>query len=383
MKILLLVSSMHAGGAERVAATLVNAWAERGDAPTLLPTYSSKGSCFYPVSDGVDFVWLADLAGVRGGGPLAAITRLRALRKHIRALRPDVVVSFLTNVNVAAVLATRGLKVPVIVCERTNPVVGKSAGPLLSLARRLTYPFADMVTVQAQATVEPFQRMVPGLRRLEVVPNPLPPELASAPVAARLPAVDARRRIMAMGRLVPEKQFDLLIDVFGLLADANPRWDLCIWGEGPEREALQARIDGLGLADRITLAGRTETPWEVLSQGDAFALTSAVEGFPNVLLEAMALGLPCVAFDCPSGPREMTREGQDALLVAAGDRQGLAQALTRLMQDEALRLALAERAARAARGRYALPAVLSIWDELFAKVGARNARAAVKEGVPQ
>ncbi|MEI2416957.1 glycosyltransferase family 4 protein [Orrella sp. JC864] len=373
MKILMLVSSMHAGGAERVAATLVNAWAERGDEVTLLPTYSDKGSCFYPVSDDVALVWLADLARVRGGGPAAAARRLLALRRYIAQARPDVVVSFLTNVNVAAILATRGLGIPVIACERTNPAAGAGVGALLGAARRLAYPLAELVTVQAQATVAPFRQMVPGLRAMAVIPNPLPPELAAAPVAARLPAVDERRRLMAMGRLVPSKQFDLLIDVYAQLAPAHPRWDLCIWGEGPDRDALQARIDGLGLAGRITLAGRTETPWQALAEGDAFVLTSALEGFPNVLLEAMALGLPCAAFDCPSGPREMSRDGQDALLVPNGDRQALRQALERLMGDAALRVALAEQGARSVRERYALPAVLRQWDALFAQVGAAPA----------
>jgi Glycosyltransferase len=369
MKILMLVSSMHAGGAERVAATLVNAWSARGDQVTLVPTYSARGICFYPVSDAVELVWLADLAGVRHAGPWSSAARLFALRRLIQERRPDVVVSFLTNVNVAALLATRGLDVPVIVCERTNPAAGNNAGALLDRARRLTYPWADIVTVQADATVEPFRAMVPGVRRLEVVPNPLPPELAGAPVAARQedpPGV--RKRLMAMGRLVPEKQFDMLIDVFADLAHAHPDWDLCIWGEGPEREALQARIATRGMGARIELPGRTDTPWQALAQGQAFVLTSAVEGFPNVLMEAMALGLPCVAFDCPSGPREMTREGKDAMLIPPSDRADLARALDCIMDDRALRLELGERAARAVRDRYALPTVLARWDELFAEV---------------
>ncbi len=95
---------------------------ERGDAVTLTPTYSSKGTCFYPLSDKVELAWLADIAGTRASGAMAAFKRLMALRKHIRDTKPDVVVSFLTNVNVAAILATRGLRVPLIVCERTNPV---------------------------------------------------------------------------------------------------------------------------------------------------------------------------------------------------------------------------------------------------------------------
>lgn len=370
MKILLLVSSMHAGGAERVAATLVNAWTDRGDTVTLVPTYSSKGSCFYPVSDAVNLVWLADRAGTRRGGALAAWARLRALRALIIEQQPDVVVSFLTNVNVAAILATKvlgKLKVPLIVCERTNPVVETTTGRVWRHARRWLYPRADMVTVQAEDTVAPFGRQVPGIKHLNVIPNPLPPELLNAPLVDTQ-AVTPRKRLLAMGRLVPAKQFDLLIDAFAELAGDFPEWDLWIWGEGPDRDSLQARVAAAGLRDRIELPGRTDAPWEALSEGQAFVLSSAVEGFPNVLLESMALGLPCVAFDCPSGPREMTRDGQDALLVPAADQAKLTAALRRVLSDAALRHALGARAAQSVRDRYALPAVLDQWDQLFATV---------------
>lgn len=370
MKILLLVSSMHAGGAERVAATLVNAWTDRGDTVTLVPTYSSKGTCFYPVSDAVNLIWLADRVGTRSGGPLAAWKRLRALRALIREQRPDVVVSFLTNVNVAAILATKvlgKLDVPLIVCERTNPVAELSTGRVWRTARRWLYPRADMVTVQADDTVGPFARQVPGIKQLKVIPNPLPPELLNAPLVDTQ-AVTPRKRLLAMGRLAPAKRFDLLIDVFASLADEFADWDLWIWGEGADRDDLQARIDAGGMSERVQLRGRTDAPWEALSHGQAFVLSSAVEGFPNVLLESMALGLPCVTFDCPSGPREMTRDGQDAVLVPAGDRDQLRDGLRRVLSDPALRQQLGERAAESVRSRYALPAVLAQWDALFDNV---------------
>lgn len=376
MKIMLLVSSMHAGGAERVAATLVNAWSARGDRVTLVPTFSSKGTCFYPVSDAVDLVWLADRAGTRAKGPLAAFTRLRTLRGLIQEQAPDVVVSFLTNVNVAAILATRGLKVPLIVCERTNPVLQK-VSPIWKRLRRALYPRADMVTVQAEDTVEPFAKQVPGIKRLAVIPNPLPADLVDAPPTGVDPVAPraVRKRLMAMGRLVGEKQFDLLIEAFAGLTGDIPDWDLWIWGEGPKRAALEAQVMQAGLGHRVRLPGRTESPWDELALAQAFVLSSSVEGFPNVLLEAMALGLPCAAFDCPSGPREMTRDGRDGLLVPANDVAALRDTLRRLMSDDDLRGDLGERAARAVRRRYSLPAVLAQWDALFSQVGARPAQA--------
>ncbi|MGK4922855.1 glycosyltransferase family 4 protein [Bordetella hinzii] len=362
MKIVLAVSSMNAGGAERVAATLANAWAARGDQVTLLPTFSGGGSCFYPLAPEVELLWLA--RAVPAGGALAPLKRLLGLRRLVRARRPDVLVSFLTNVNVGAILATRGLGQPLIVCERTNPVVDTTTGKVWRRLRRWLYPLADVVTVQAEDTVAPFAAQVPGIRHLAVIPNPLPAELLDAPLAALAPDAQGRRRLMAMGRLVPDKQFGLLIDLFAELAPAHPDWDLWIWGEGPQRQALEARVAQLGLRQRIRLPGRTSEPWEALSQSSAFVLSSAVEGFPNVLLEAMATGLPCAAFDCPSGPREMTRDGADALLLR--EPAAMRDALGRLMSDAALREELGRRGARSVRERYALSKVLAQWDDLFA-----------------
>ncbi|NYT68957.1 glycosyltransferase family 4 protein [Pusillimonas noertemannii] len=368
MKILFLVSSLNTGGAERVATTLASAWSRRGDDVTLVSTFPQRGSCFYPLDAGVKLVWIADrLNGARHPLRVTA-AKLRALRAMMVDEAPDVVISFLTNVNVMALLAHWGLKVPIVVCERTNPAAARNSGAVLRAMRRLTYPRADVVTVQAKSSVEAFLRMVPGIRRLEVVSNPLPPELLERPLR---PAVSAgRKRLMAMGRLVPAKQFDVLIEAFSQLASGAPDWDLMIWGDGPMRDALARQIAGLGMEARISLPGRTESPWDELSKADAFALTSAVEGFPNVLLEAMALGLPCIAFDCPSGPAEMTRHGQDALLIPLGDAAGLREGLQRLMQDPALRAELAGRAAESVRERYALPRVLQRWDEIMKQAGA-------------
>ncbi|MFC3337767.1 glycosyltransferase family 4 protein [Paracandidimonas soli] len=371
MKILFCVSSMHGGGAERVAATLSSAWAERGWEVTLLATYSGRGDCVYPLHSAVKVRWLADEPGMRAGRMVRTLRKPLLLRHVLRQEAPDVIVSFLTNVNVSVLLVSRGLGVPVIVSERTNPAVGSSAGRLLRWLRRMVYRWSDMAVVQTEDAGAALRERAPGMRRLAVIPNPLPSGL---PEAAGPGGQGERRSVVALGRLADVKRFDRLIEAFASLAGRHPQWDLRIWGEGPMRAALQAQIEHLGLQSRVLLPGRTDTPWQALQQADVFALTSRAEGFPNAMLEAMALGLPCVAVDCPSGPRELSQDGEYALLTPMDDDGALAANLGRLMEDAQLRQSLGMKAAASVRARYGLPSVLAQWDGAFDAVGGMKER---------
>ncbi len=410
MRILLLVSSMNAGGAERVAASLANAWVKEGHDVCLMPTYSrGTGQSFYPLDPGVRQIWVS--RHLNGPGMFRTLAKPLVLRRLIQDEAPDVIVSFLTNVNVMVLAATKGMAVPVIVCERTNPMASKNVSSVLAHARRVLYPQADAVMLQTQQAAEVFGRVVPDLKHVAVIPNPLPPALEAAAKAAdgtgrvsyvsektvanadkdgqanadsrpsdaeMLPEGSHRKLLCAMGRFVATKRFEMLIDVFSRLAPEVPDWDLTIWGEGPLHSLLQEKVRKLGLEDRIRLPGKTDEPWDELSRADAFVMTSEVEGFPNVLLESMALGLPCVTMDCPSGPAELSRNGRDAILVGLSDVDGLQEALHQVMTDEILRRELGHRATVSVRDRYSLSAVLEQWQFLFdAVLGKSPARTPV------
>jgi glycosyltransferase involved in cell wall biosynthesis len=356
---------MNMGGAQRVAATLCNAWSERGDVVTLVATYSGRGECFYPLSKHVRLIFLSELVSAYGKSPWGYAQRFLTLRRTIRECRSDVVVSFLANVNIAAILSTRGLGVPVIVCERNDLVAEATLAFPYRWLRRLLYPLAEMVTVQTNDAARRFGQYMPRLKHLAAISNPIPLGIS---LVRRTDGPVERRRLIAMGRLTRQKQFDLLLESFARLAPRFPDWDLWIVGDGPLRAELVQLATKLRISQRAFLPGRTTRPWDELARSQVFVLSSAYEGFPNVLLEAMALGLPCVTFNCPSGPREISRDGKDALLVPVNDVAALTETLARVMSDKTFGASLGARAMASVRDRYSIQRVLGAWDELFERV---------------
>jgi GalNAc-alpha-(1->4)-GalNAc-alpha-(1->3)-diNAcBac-PP-undecaprenol alpha-1,4-N-acetyl-D-galactosaminyltransferase len=365
MKIIVLTSSLSTGGAERVASTLCNSWARRGDRVTLIPTFSGGGEPFYPLSKEVELIYLAARIQGQRGKILQYKERFFMLRRLIAERLPDVVVSFLPNVNVAAILVAAGMRVPVIICERSDP----SQQPYTlfwKIACRATYRFADMLTVQTAAVAKSAADIFPKVGKIRAVANPLPSEISE-----HLRTPDrARKILLSLGRLSEEKQVNKIIDGFSDVCNAFQEWELHIYGDGPLSNELEEIIIRRDLQHRILLKGRTNNPWAVMAGADAFVMASRYEGFPNALLEAMGIGLPCIAFDCPSGPREISNDGRDAVLVPMNDVAGLSAAMEKLMSYESFRTMLGTQARNSVHERYSLDAVLSRWDDLFREVGA-------------
>jgi glycosyltransferase involved in cell wall biosynthesis len=369
-RILLLVSSMSSGGAERVAANLANAWDARGDEVSLVITYSGAGECFYHLAPGVKLHYLATPGRVHVRNARSYVVRFMRLRRMIRRERPDVVVSFLTNVNVAAVLGALWSGVPVVVCEHIYPPM-LPVGKAWSALRRWAYPLAEQVTMLTSEGLSWLNEHVPAARGF-VIPNPVPfplpiaePRLDPAQVVGH-----DRKVLLAVGRLAQQKGFDWLLAAFSRVADANRSWDLVILGEGSERAALEARIGELGLGYRVFLPGRAGNIGDWYALADLYAMSSRFEGFPNTLGEAMAYGCAAVSYDCDTGPRDIIRDGIDGVLVRpVGDVGALAAALGTLMRDDELRARMS-REAVTVRERYSIDAVLARWDALFAQVSA-------------
>ena len=364
-RIIITVSSLHTGGAERTACRLAGMWAACGRRVTLVVTYSGRGECHLALDERVELLYLADHAGTRNSVLPEDLCRLRALRGLIRERRPAVVVSFLTNVNIAAILATVGLGVPVVVSERTHPPC-YPMGVKWEWLRRMTYPWAERVVMLTEEGVRWLEKAIPRARGV-VIPNSVtyPLERNEPVISIAEHVAGGRSLLLAAGRLDDGKQFDRLLAAFAALADRHPGWDLVILGDGPERGRLEEAIGRSGLVDRVRLPGRAGNMGEWYERADLFVLSSRYEGFPNVLVEAMAYGCPVVSYDCDTGPRDIIRDGVDGLLVRpVGDVDALAGALDSLMSDEGPRREFGGQAV-AVRQRFAEDRVLGLWQGIM------------------
>ncbi|MFO7906848.1 MAG: glycosyltransferase family 4 protein [Planctomycetota bacterium] len=360
-RLTLVIHALHGGGAEKTMALAANHWAARGNAVTLI-TFDSFDSDVYPVTPAVHRVALNAMGD--SPGPAHAVVnnyrRWRRLRDAIRRARGDWVISFTDKTNVLTLLACLGTGARVVICERTDPR-HHAVGPVWSQLRRWSYPRSTAVVVQTPAVRE-FVRQLVRHEAVHVVPNCLWPET----VPDTLPSLESRgRRIVAMGRLGPEKGFDLLLEAFSEVAADYPEWDLMVIGEGPERPRLEHLVQQHGLAARVSLCGWRDNPARLLSDAQVFVLSSRYEGFPNALLEAMACGLVPVAFDCDSGPRDIVRDHVDGLLVPPEDVGRLARTLACLLSDAPWRQRLAT-SAREVTERFGVEAFFERWEKIFA-----------------
>lgn len=358
MRMTLVISSLRRGGAERVMSLLASSWTEQGNDVTLL-TLDHGEVPSYPIHPGIRHRSLGLAADSQFflQGLWRNSKRIVVLRRAIRESRPDIVISFIDTINVLTLLATRGLGVPVIVSERTSPL-RRSIGPLWGALRRLSYPFADVLVCLTRGSLTGFQAMTRV--RGTVIPNP-----AVAPKVLRRQHIHLTDKVLvAMGRLVPEKGFDWLLEAFAQIAGRYPEWSLTIIGDGPLRSKLEEESKALRLDGRVHFTGELADPFPALCAADVFVLSSRFEGFPMALAEAMACGLPVVSFDCPEGPREVIRNGTDGLLVPVGDVAALAAALDRLMSDPEERARFATHAPEIIQ-RFSRERVLSLWQQLF------------------
>ena len=274
-----------------------------------------------------------------GSGALAEF--VSSLARLLADWRPTHIVTAFSDVAMLTLLARRRSGVRAVLVHGVHNVhaaVGAQRGAMGWVRHRMGNLLAVPVYARADAVVAVSEGIAAEIERgrwlrprvLQVIYNPVI-DRADLDAALAAPLWISPTRMLSMGRLERQKGFDLLIQAVAAL-DAGMAWTLDIWGEGSERQRLQRQIQQLGLEQRVRLCGNAERPLQVLRDYGLFVMASRWEGFGNTLVEAMAMGLPVIAVDCPYGPREILQSGRLGMLVPRGE---LASAIASLLRDPA------------------------------------------------
>ena len=269
--------------------------------------------------------------------------RLQQLKRLMELERPHRVLALLGRTNIRCCLAAWDLPLHLVVSERNDPA-RQQLDRFWSWLRTLSYQRADVVTANAEGVVESLRRMG-RWKRLELLPNPLPSVVQelSAADSGGAQSTTHELQLLTVARLVRQKGLDVLIDAFAALNfEQRVTWRLIVAGDGPERQALEAQAQRLGVANQIDFLGFHSDPASLMRKGGVFVLPSRYEGMPNALLEAMGFALPVVITDVSPGPLEVVTDGVEGLVVPGDDVEALKRAISRLINDPTLRLRLGE-----------------------------------------
>jgi len=376
----LLLTAYGSGGTIRTTMSMAGALARRGHDVEVASVTQRRLRPRLPVPAGVRLVSLASpLRPARAARRLALgrtpstlahpndrlgryLTRAHDhwLRRYVEAQDDCVVVATRMSLNLA--LARLRTDHQVALAQEHNHL---AKAPAVRAAYVEAYPRLDALVTLTEGDASRYRGLLGETCPVAVVPNALPEgvPLRRSPLTAPV-AVSA-------GSLIARKGFDLLVEAWRTVAAAHPEWALRIYGSGAEAGALARQVADAGLAGTVTLEGFEPDLAARLDEASLFVLPSRREGMPMVLLEAMAAGLPAVAFDCPTGPAEVLAGGAGGVLVPPGDVPALAAAITRVVSDTEERHRLAAAGARRVRD-FDPVATARRWETLFEELADRR-----------
>lgn len=286
------------------------------------------------------------------------LIRILRLRTILKNEKPDLAVSFLGRPNIRFLIASRRLRIKKIVSIRNDPNHEYGTNIIKKMIINNLFRLADGVVFQTTEAKDYFKKL--NDKKCFIVPNSVDPKFFST-------KKKDNHNIVTFGRLEEQKNHALLIDAFCMIAnDVND--DLLIFGTGSKKDFLEKKIRELGLENRIHLMGVTSSVAIELSKAKIFVLSSNYEGMPNALMEAMAVGLPCISTDCPcGGPRELIMDGQNGFLVPCNNKNALASAMKKMLLNEQISNDIAIGAKKTSQ--HFLPSEVNAkWQSVFMKI---------------
>lgn len=367
LQIALVIHALKGGGAERLMSQLASRWAAAGHRVQLI-TLAAVASDSYPVDarvvrHGLD---LQRDSQNRLQGAIANVQRVRRLRDLLRRLSPQFILSFCDRMNIVTASAARGLHVPLWLSEHSDPRK-QSLGPVWEAWRSRAYRSATGCIVLTDPIARWMHKRFPGLP-VKVIPPAISPPPSISQAASQTQqhitaSGDKRKRLLALGRHSAEKNFSGLLRAWQTVAAEFPQWQLVVAGDGPLHGQLLRDSQALNLGDSVQFTGWVSDAWSLMAACDALVLPSIYEGFPVTLLEAMAVGLPCVSTQASDAVNDLAAVGA-VLMARSPDPADLAAALRNLLGSPERKVALSL-AARAAAANYLWTEIGPMWDRLL------------------
>lgn len=339
MKILFYINLIDFGGAERVVVNLANEFSKRGHETVIVTSYCKEQE--YELNEKVKRLSLEEKQ-LKESFIRKNLTRTLRLRRICKKERPDIVVSFMAQANFRAIMATRFLKIKTLISVRNDPDKEYPNG-IYRFTAKILYPLASGCVFQTEDAKNWFPHSIQ--RKSKIILNPVNDKFYQMDYKGE------RENIVTVGSLSPRKNQQLLIKAFSLIAQEFPKESLIIYGNGPEREKLIELTKSLNIEERVFFMGESSEIHEKIKNAKVFVLSSNYEGLPNVVMEAMALGLPVISTDCPcGGPRMLIENEKSGILVDTNDVEAMVEKLRIILKNPSFAEFLGENGRETAEG---------------------------------
>lgn len=320
-KIMFIIPFLSSGGAERVVSIWTSELAKLGADTHLLVFYRVEGE--YPIDEGVTVHAIKE--NKEQYNKMSKFEKIKLLRGNLNKVNPDVIIPFISHVGIMTNIARVGLKTKMIETIRIDPQYSPK-NKVIRLLRNISVLTSNCCIVQNEEQRNYFPKW--SHKKIHVFANPISDEFIQAERIISNPEI---RSITAVGRLEHQKNYTMLIKAFSKLKNLDLM--LNIYGEGSLKDDLQFIINDLGLSNRIKLCGRSNDIKKVFMNTELFILSSNAEGMPNSLMEAMAVGLPCISTDCPTGPSEIIDNEINGVLIPVDNEEALVSAINNMVNN--------------------------------------------------
>ena len=354
-KVLFINASLSSGGSERVMTQLANEFVKREISVSMILIRKKERT--YKVNHNIELI---ELNYNNKNKYMMLIERLIKLRKEIKRINPDTIISFMTDINIFTLISSIGLSNKVIISERNHPVFigdGKTKKPMLTrIMTEICYSWSDTIVFQTEQAKSFMRKSFQ--KKGKVICNPV--WINNISVES-----EPKKEIVAIGRLVEQKNFPMLIRVFANISKKYEDFKLKIYGKGKLELELKAMVEKLGIKDKVEFKGFVKDIPNEIRRAYLYVSTSNFEGISNAMLEALAMGIPAVCTNCPVGGAELVIEnGINGYLVDVGNEKELEENIEKVLSDNILRKKLSLEAVKV-REKLALENICDEWIKLL------------------